>query len=52
MVGVLKRHEEWLGELQKEIRCKVNKSDFMAGMGSKVSLSDITNISLDLSHQD
>ena len=46
---MLRRHEEWLSELQKEVRCKVSKSDFMAGMGSKMSLSDITNISLDLS---
>jgi len=31
------------------VRGKVNKTDFVAGLSSKVSLSDITNISMDIS---
>ena len=31
---------------------KVNKNDFLTGLGSKVSLSDITNMTLDLNSEE
>lgn len=34
-------------DIQKELRQKVNRSDFVSGLSSKISLSDITNLSLD-----
>ena len=34
------------------MRHKVNKNDFLTGLGSKVSLSDITNLTLDLNHEE
>ena len=46
--STLTRHEELLLELQKEIKSKVNKHDYLIGLSSKVSLSDITSITMDL----
>lgn len=39
-------------EVQKELRHKVNKTDFTAGLSSKISLSEITNLTMDLSNED
>jgi ubiquinone/menaquinone biosynthesis C-methylase UbiE len=46
------RSEQSMLEIRKELKQKVNKSEFLEGMGSKLSLSDATNLSFDFAHKD
>jgi hypothetical protein len=39
------RNEQALLDIRRELKQKVNKAEFLAGISSKVSLSDLTNIS-------
>lgn len=45
------RNEQTLNEMRKEIKQKVNKTEFLSALGSKVSLSDLTTLSLDFSER-
>ncbi len=38
-----------INEIVKELKQKVTRGEFLSGLGAKVSLSDITNLSLDIS---
>lgn len=50
--SIVLRSEQAMVEMRKELKQKVNKSEFLEGMGSKLSLSDATNLSFELNHKD
>lgn len=42
--SIISRNEQLLIGMRKELSLKVNKTEFLSAMSSKVSLSDITNL--------
>ena len=45
------RNEQTLNEMRKEVKQKVNKTEFLSALASKVSLSDLTTLSFDFSEK-
>lgn len=43
--AIVGRNEQALIEIRRELKQKVNRNDFLTGISSKVSLSDLTNLS-------
>lgn len=50
--SIVSRNEQALIEIRRELKQKVNKTDFLAGLSSKVSLSDISTFSAEMQPQD
>ena len=48
---IVMRNEQTLNEMRKEIRQKVNKTEFLSALGSKVSLSDLSNLSMEFAEK-
>lgn len=48
---IVLRNEQALNEMKKEIRQKVNKTEFLSALGSKVSLSDLSTLSMDFTEK-
>jgi hypothetical protein len=44
----LARNEQAITEMRRDMREKVGKHEFITALSSKVSLSEVTNLSLDI----